>query len=81
MLALGPTGGIHAVANNHSEGTDRQMLLAVEDENRWAVGAITSNGEGDNRHRVTLTQSLGTSGASDRQSRQSPRDRETTNSA
>ena len=55
MLRLGP-GGFHAVTDDGSEGTDREVLLRIESKDRRAVGGITDDGEGDNRHRVTLTQ-------------------------
>ena len=52
MLALGPSGGIHAVADDGSESADREVLVAIESEDGRAVGRVTHDGEGDNRHRV-----------------------------
>ena len=35
---------------------DRQVLVAFESEDRGAVGAVADDGEGDYRHRATVTQ-------------------------
>jgi hypothetical protein len=56
VLTLGPPSGFHAVSDDDSEGVDRQVLVAIESEDRGAVGAVADNGKSDNRHRVTLTQ-------------------------
>jgi hypothetical protein len=56
VLALGPPCGFHAVADDGSEGADREVLVAFESEDRGAVGRIADDGEGDDRHRVTVMQ-------------------------
>ena len=54
-MGLGPPSGLHAVADDGSEGANREVLTRFESEDPRAVG-IADDGEGDNRHRVTLTQ-------------------------
>ncbi len=56
VLALGPSSGLHAVADDGSEGVNREVLTRIENEHRRAVGAVADDGEGDNRHRVQATQ-------------------------
>ena len=56
VLTLGPPCGVHAVPDDGGEGTDRMVLVRIESEDRGAVGAVADDGEGDNRHRVRLTQ-------------------------
>ena len=51
-----PTLGLHAVADDSSEETDREALVRIESKNRAAVGRVTDDGEGNNRHRVRVTQ-------------------------
>jgi hypothetical protein len=52
VLALGPPSGFHPVAHDRGEGANREVLVAVEGEDRWAVGTVTDNGKCDNRHRI-----------------------------
>ena len=56
MLALGPPSGFHAVTDDGGEGTDREVLVGIESEDRRAVRAVAVDRVGDNRHRVRLTQ-------------------------
>jgi hypothetical protein len=56
LLALGPPSIFHPVTDHGSERANRQVLMAVESEDGRAVGRVTHDGVGHNRHRVTLTQ-------------------------
>ena len=58
MLAFGPPSGLHAVADDGSEGGDRQVLVRIENEERRAIRGVAHDREGNNRHRFTLTQDL-----------------------
>jgi hypothetical protein len=50
VLALCPSSGLRTVDHDGSERTDRKVLMAIESEYQRAVGAVTDDGEGDNRH-------------------------------
>lgn len=40
MLTLGPPSGLHAVADDRGGGTNREVFVAFENEDRGAIGAI-----------------------------------------
>jgi hypothetical protein len=52
VLALRPSIGLQAAADDGSEGTNREVLVAIESEDRGAVGAVADDGVGNYRHRA-----------------------------